>query len=145
MCIRDRHAKVSNSVTFHRTQILHSTTIAEVSDKELRALWDVYRDGRRDVDPILSRLDGSPGEIITRRRREVVNCRDWYNSLLVNEYSYPTRCDDALYSEVRLSDGRLHRLSFVRAWGDPRFDEQDTARVHRYHEQLVAGWMAASG
>jgi len=60
--------------------------VMSLTDVEARLLWEPYRWGRRDLDPLLVRMNGDLGEILTLRREDLLRDRDWYINPLVGDY-----------------------------------------------------------
>jgi DNA-binding NarL/FixJ family response regulator len=120
--------------------MVHALVLTAMSDAELRHLWEPYRFGRRDIDPMLPALVGDEGGIVARLRQDVVPDRVWYRSRLVREYFDPLRIDHCVQSEVRLPGGLLHRLAFARAAGDRPLGDAEREGVQGFHRSIVQGW-----
>lgn len=135
---RALRARVAVSIALDGPRVVHAIPSESLTDVEARLLWEPYRWGRRDLDPLLVRMNGDLGEILTLRREDLLRDRDWYINPLVGDYFGPLRLDHAMYSEVRLTPTLLHRFGFTRSRGDAPFSDFDRAMLHMYHQRLVA-------
>lgn len=128
------------SSAFRGSQVEHALVLSELSHAELSHAWAAYRFGRRDVDPMLGSLVATEGKVVTHCRHEVVDDSVWYQSRLLREHFEPLRMDHCIQSEVRFSDGLIHRLAFVHCLGDRPFTEPERQRVHAFHCALLLRW-----
>jgi len=135
---RALRARVAVSIALDGPRVVHAIPSESLTDVEARLLWEPYRWGRRDLDPLLVRMNGDLGEILTLRREDLIRDRDWYINPLVGDYFGPLRLDHAMYSEVRLTPTLLHRFGFTRSRGDAPFSDFERAMLHMYHQRLVA-------
>jgi DNA-binding NarL/FixJ family response regulator len=134
-------ALIAVSNAFCGEQIEHALVVSGLADAELRLAWEPYRWGRRDIDPMLARMDAGPDySIVTHCRQQIVSDKEWYRSRLVNEFFRPIGMNHCIQSEARLPGGLTHRLAFARPWGAPALGVGDEERIHELHRALVKHW-----
>jgi DNA-binding CsgD family transcriptional regulator len=123
----------------------HATSIGRVydqgwSDDGARKHLVAYVANQADrEDPFAQGINdaASPGQVVTRARRQMVEDKTWYRSRQIDEYRRPAGLDDCIYS--LFVGPRLSRcLSIHRPWNDTPFRERERALVHAVHAECAA-------
>lgn len=79
----------------------------------------------REPDPMLRAFCGQRGDVLSRRRRDLVSDRRWYRCATVMDLRRGDGLDDALYSGTRHAGGQFVGIALHRSWGDRAFDDDD--------------------
>jgi len=131
------------SSAFRGDQLEHAITSTELDERTLGRAFEAYRNGRRDIDPMLRDVAiPDEFEIVTCRRDEIVKDAAWYQSRFVREILLPLGMDHLLISEAGLPGGVIHRLAFSRTPGQDPFIAADRDQVHDFHRDLLERWQS---
>jgi DNA-binding NarL/FixJ family response regulator len=76
------------------------------------------------------------GEVVTRRREQLVDNSAWYGSVHVQEYRRAAGLDDCIYSSF-LGRSGAQCLSLHRPWNHKRFSERERILVRALHAGCV--------
>ena len=89
-------------------------------------------------DPTLQACLERAQPLVTRRREQIIDDREWYGSDVYNEFRRPAESDDWIGSVAVLPDpvGYLV-LNLDRPPGAPRFAERQRRLVHVFHQEVV--------
>jgi len=72
------------------------------------------------------------GSVLARRRQELINDRDWYRSVYLNEFRRWWGFDHSIYS--MLTHGTAHvGMSVNRSFGGGKFEPQDQDLIETFH------------
>lgn len=106
----------------------------------------VVLDGHERRDPMQA-LARRRGQLVTVRRRDVIDDGAWYASSQVQEVRRAVGVDDCIYSLYRLPRrGWAMALCVHRAWGDSRpFTEREQQIVHLIHSGLDCFYQREAG
>ena len=89
------------------------------------------------VDPIWQALQGVPGRLVTRTRRQIVSDAVWYRSVVFNEYLRPADMDHRLTSVCQISDaGAISAITLRRARGEQDFSQREQQLLHFFHGEV---------
>jgi len=89
------------------------------------------------VDPIWLALQGVPGRLVTRTRRQIVSDAVWYRSVVFNEYLRPADMDHRLTSVCQISDaGAISAITLRRARGEQDFSQREQQLLHFFHGEV---------
>ena len=105
--------------------------------KDDRRLHVYMREFGVNADPIYQRLHGASGRLVTRRRRQLVSDRDWYQSTAFNEYRRLCNVDHQLTSMFQVaSNGATSCVAVHREIRDRDFSDRECALVSFFHAEL---------
>jgi len=93
---------------------------------------------RRARDPALPRLaQALDGPVVTLRREELVEDRDWYGSEHVQELRRAAGVDACIYSLAQSPRTGIHGIAFHRPWGARPFTEREVQIVDAFHRECL--------
>ena len=91
------------------------------------------------TDPSFLRFLEIKGDLIVRRRRELVSDRQWYRTPHFNEFYRRTGSDDAIFMVAHPSPEsgvRIHHVNLFRALGDPAFSVRDRRLAYLFFREI---------
>ncbi|HMG56041.1 MAG TPA: LuxR C-terminal-related transcriptional regulator [Kofleriaceae bacterium] len=81
----------------------------------------------------MARAATSP--MFTFRRDQLLDDKQWYGSLHLQELRRPARVDDCIYSAYATGDDTAACFSLHRAWGERRFTERERRLIELVHRE----------
>ncbi len=96
-------------------------------------------DMQRTDPSFLRSLEMMKGDLMVRRRRELVSDRQWYRTPHFNEFYRRAGSDDAIFMVAHPSPEsgvKIHHVNLFRALGDPAFSLRDRRLAYLFFREI---------